>query len=120
MGPFILAWLVGEGIISYRAVKKQKAPPGPGQLLFSSGVFVLLAIMAEFPSARKLAITLAWGFDIGAFMNLWGTGASIVGGQTGNAINGVTGTKAKVLWPPGRAPDNVVIPVAPTSKTTVA
>lgn len=98
MGPFIAAWLVGEGIIVYRSVKNQKAPPGPGQLLLSSGLFVMLALLAEAPSARRLAITLAWGFDIAALMNLWGTGGPKAGKPVGT-------------WPPPPAPDTVIIPV---------
>ena len=98
MGAFVMAWLVGEGIIVYRSVKQQKAPPGPGQLLLSSGVFVLLGLLAEAPKARPLAITLAWGFDIAAFMNLFGTGGPPK-----------ADTKA-VGWPPNKAPDSVIIP----------
>lgn len=95
MGPFLAAWMVGEGIIIYRSVKKQKAPPGPGQLLLSSGVFVMLGLLAESQAIRPLAITLAWGFDIAAFMNLFGAGE-------------VKQTDSQ--WPPSPAPDTVVIP----------
>jgi len=102
MGPFLLAWIVGEGIISYRAVKRQKAPPGPGQLLLSSGVFVILGIIAESPAARPLAITLAWGFDIAAFMNLFGVGGEIKEQPGGNGNPGT--------WPPKLAPNTVIIP----------
>lgn len=99
MGPFIAAWLVGEGIIVYRSVKVQKAPPSPGQLLLSSGLFVMLAILAEAPNARKLAVTLAWGFDIAALMNLFGTGGPKTTAQTSGGT-----------WPPPKAPDTVIIP----------
>jgi hypothetical protein len=90
-----MAWLVGEGIIIYRSVKANKAPPGPGQLLLSSGVFVLLALMAEAKPARTLAIMLAWGFDIAAFMNV-----AQLGTTKGDSA----------LWPPDQAPDDVTIP----------
>lgn len=96
MGAFVMAWLVGEGIIIYRSVKEQKAPPGPGQLLLSSGVFVLLGLLAESPKARTLAITLAWGFDIAAFMNIAGVGGPKEGKGGG--------------WPPAMASDTVTIP----------
>lgn len=80
MGPFILAWMIGEGIIVYRAVTKTHAPPVPGALLASSGLFALLAVVAESDRARPLAVALAYGFDIAAFMNLYppvtGGGAS--------------------------------------------
>lgn len=90
-----MAWLVGEGIIIYRAVKTQKAPPGPGQLIWSSGLFVMLGLLAEAEKARTLATTLAWGFDIAAFMNLWGTGKPKTSGSS---------------WPPSQASSTVVIP----------
>lgn len=106
MGPFIAVWLVGEGIIVYRSVKQQKAPPGPGQLLLSSGLFVMLALLAEAPTARKLAISLGVGFDIAALMNLWGTGGPKAGSQAGN-------------WPPASTPDTVVIPTAGSAEGTV-
>ena len=94
MGPFVAAWLVGEGIITWRAVKSSKAPPSPGQLLVSSGLFVMLALLAESQKARTLAVTLAWGFDIAAFMNLYKVSANTGG-----------------TWPPALAPDTVIIPV---------
>jgi hypothetical protein len=98
MGPFIAAWLVGEGIIVYRSVKVNKAPPSPGGLALSSGLFIMLALLAEARSARTLAITLAWGFDIAALMNLWGTG-----GPKATA----TGDKH---WPPPLASDTQIFP----------
>lgn len=95
MGPFIMAWLVGEGIIIYRSVKVHKSPPGPGQLLLSSGVFVLLALIAETgEGGNRLATTLGWGFNIAAWMNLF-------------ELAPKTGSKA---WPPAAAPDTVIIP----------
>jgi len=102
-GGFIAAWLVGEGIIIYRSVKNQKAPPGPGQLLLSSGVFVVLALLGESQQASKLALTLAWGFDIAALMNLWGTGGPKPDKSGPQA-------KKAILWPPPKAPDTVIIP----------
>lgn len=96
MGAFVAAWLVGEGIIIYRSVKKQHIPPGPGQLLLSSGVFVLLGLLAESPKARPLAVTLAWGFDIAAFFNLF---------KVGVVQDGTPGT-----WPPPQMPDNWILP----------
>jgi hypothetical protein len=98
MGPFVMAWLVAEGIVCYRSVKVQKAPPGPGQLLLSSGVFVALAILAESEKARPLATTLAWGFVAAAFMNLWGTGGP------------KADDKQTAKWPPSIAPNTVTIP----------
>jgi hypothetical protein len=49
------AWLVGEGIIIYRTVTKQKRPPMPGELLASSGLFLLLALLGE-PQPRLASL----------------------------------------------------------------
>jgi hypothetical protein len=70
MGLFTLAWLIGEGIIVVRSVRANHAPPMPGSLIASSGIFALLALLAESDSARPLAVALAYGFDLAAFMNL--------------------------------------------------
>lgn len=95
MAPFILAWLVGEGILTYRAVKATGGPPGPGQLLFSSILFVALGIIAEAPSARQPAMLFAWGLDLAAFMNLAEFGTPK---NTGNS------------WPPKPAAAYQIIP----------
>lgn len=99
MGGLVMAWLVGETIIVYRSVKRHHAPPGPGQLLLSSGVFVLLALMAEIQPARTAATMLAWGFNIAAFTNI---------AQLG------TPKGSESQWPPGSAPDNRVFPEGST------
>ena len=70
MGGLVAAWAVGEGIIIYRAIKQRKAPPMPGQLVATSALFVMLALLAESDRARGLALALAWGFDLAAFLNL--------------------------------------------------
>lgn len=90
-----MAWLVGEGIITYRTVKKFHAPPNPGQLVYTSGVFVLLALLAQSERARSLATLTAWGFDIAAFLNLY---------------KPVTEPTPKVSWPPPELPDTVIFP----------
>jgi hypothetical protein len=96
MGGFVAAWLVGEGILIYRSFKVNKVPPGPGQLLLSSGVFVLLGLLAESKQARPLAVTLAWGFDIAAFMNVASVGA-IKANPSKN-------------WPPQQASTSTIFP----------
>lgn len=83
-GGVLLAWLVAEGIISYRTVKLQHRPPLPGQLLASSGLFVLLA-MLEGPQPQ-LARLLAWGLDIAAVLNLFDKAAP--GSAIGAALAG--------------------------------
>jgi hypothetical protein len=80
MGGLVAAWAVGEGIIVYRAFKRTHAPPMPGMLLASSALFVMLGLLAESDTARPLAVALAWGFDLAAFMNL---APQITGGAAG-------------------------------------
>lgn len=68
MTGLILAWLVGEGIMSYRVVTVNKRPPLPAEVLGTSGLFALLALLGE--AQPQLASLLAWGFDLAAFMAL--------------------------------------------------
>jgi hypothetical protein len=82
MGGLVAAWAVGEGIIIYRAFKRTHAPPMPGALLASSALFVMLALLAESDTARPLAVTLAWGFDLAAWLNL---APQITGGSSSGA-----------------------------------
>lgn len=87
-----MAWLIGEGIIVFRSVRANHAPPMPGALIASSGIFALLALLAESDSARPLAVALAYGFDLAAFMNL---APSITGGGAGTpAPRRATGRRA--------------------------
>jgi hypothetical protein len=74
----IVAWLVGEGLMTYKDVKRNKRPPLPAELLATSGLFVVLGILGE--SAPKLATTLAWGFDMAAFLSLWSAQPNQTGG----------------------------------------
>jgi len=108
MGPFIAAWLVGEGIIIYRSVRRRHIPPGPGELMYSSALFLMLALLAESDKARPLAVTLAWGFDIAAFMNLY---PPVTGPSAGEK-----GAPAQVKgWPPSLIPPTQVLPGAVSS-----
>ena len=77
MRSVILAWLIGEGIIVYRAVAKDHVAPMPGALLATSGLFVMLGILGE--GAPQLAALLGFGFDIAAFMNLEVAGVHLGG-----------------------------------------
>lgn len=70
MGSILAAWLVGEGIVFYRTWKATGGPPLPGQLLATTGLFAVLALVAESGNARPLAQVTAWGFDIAAFLNV--------------------------------------------------
>jgi hypothetical protein len=88
MGGLVAAWAVGEGIIIYRAFKRTHAPPMPGALLASSALFVMLALLAESGTARPLAVTLAWGFDLAAWLNL---APQITGGSATAGTGGAAG-----------------------------
>jgi hypothetical protein len=75
-------WLVAEGIIFYRDVKSDGHVPLPGQLLAASGVFVLLALLAEAgPGAAQLAGTLGGGFVLAAGLNLFAKVSTTAAGQ---------------------------------------
>ena len=106
MGAFVAAWLTGEGIIAYRSVKKNHAPPWPGEMLIASGIFVLLGLLAESQRARPIAVTLAWGFDIAALMNLFPTNP--------NPLANVN----VIPWPPPTAQNTQVIPDGKWSATS--
>lgn len=93
MGAFVAAWLLGQGIIVYRSIRQTHLPPMPGALLASSGLFAGLALLAESQNARPLAVTLAWGFDAAALLNLFptvtsGTGKPATTGGTSAAGTG--------------------------------
>lgn len=102
MRGLIMAWLIGESIIVYRSVTRNHAPPVPGTLIAPTGLFLLLAIIAEYEPARFAATALAFGVDIAALLNLWG-----LGGQAATP----TGAGA------GGGGSSANHPVAPSSET---
>lgn len=69
MGPLILAWLIGEGIVVTRSVKARR-PPMPGQLLVVSALFAGLALVAEYEPARPAATLFAYGIDVAVLMQV--------------------------------------------------
>ena len=69
MTGLILAWLTGEGIMCYRLIQQEHRPPLPADLLGTSGLFLLLAALAE--AQPTLAALLAWGLDLASLLNLW-------------------------------------------------
>jgi hypothetical protein len=70
MGPLILAWLIGEGIITWRSAVKDKRPPAPGQLLAATALFAGLAVLAEYQPARSAAVLFAYGVDAAVLMQV--------------------------------------------------
>src|SRR5260370_25683848 len=96
MGLFTLAWLIGEGIIVTGVGRVTHGPPMPGALIASSGIFALLALIAESDRARPVAVALAYGFDLAAFMNLF---PPVTGGGAGHPAAKVTGPQNKGAAP---------------------
>jgi hypothetical protein len=100
------AWFFAVGLTAYRGWahrvdqngKPVKAPPSPGEMLKTVGLFGILALVNEMVSDEKAHHALAligWGVDIAALINL-------VGGNP-KAIQGGA-------WPPPTAPNFVVLP----------
>lgn len=65
-----LAWLAGLGLITWRGIKASHKPVSPGQYAAASGVYVLLAFLAEYEPAAPVAVLLAWGFDLAVFLQV--------------------------------------------------
>ena len=69
MRGVILTWLIAEGIIIVRSVKVDHGPPIPGMLLATSGLFVLLALLAEAgPDWATVATLIGAGLDVTGLM----------------------------------------------------
>lgn len=90
---FVFAWLLGEGIVIWRWVKNG-APPTPGALLLPSGLFLGLAILAEYQPARTTATVFAYAVDLAILLQV-----------VGNEPKQATG------WPPSQdIPANAILP----------
>jgi hypothetical protein len=88
---FFLAWMAGEAIIFYRW-GKLGAPPTPGVLALSSGLFLGLAVIGEYKPARPAVTAFAFAVDLAILMQVLGI-----------APTGTTG------WPPALIDDPSVI-----------
>lgn len=100
----VLAWLAGEGLVTYRWIKAG-APPTPGTLLATSGFFALLALLHEIPAARTTATLLAVGIDVAALLQV---------------LPGTTAVQA-TGWPPLPIADpTVLLPAGGTGGQTAA
>lgn len=66
----LLAWLGGMGLITWRGVKQYKKPVAPGQYLAASGVYAVLALVAEYQPAAPIAALMAWGFDLAVLLQV--------------------------------------------------
>jgi hypothetical protein len=98
---FFLAWAAGEAIIFYRWAKLG-APPTPGVLAMSSGLFLGLAVIGEYKPARPVVTAFAFAVDAAILMQV-----------LGKAPTGTTG------WPPPLI-DNaaVIFPGSAASSTS--
>jgi hypothetical protein len=89
MGGLILAWMIGEGLIVWRAVKTEHQPPVPGSMLAASALFALLAIAAEYQPARGAATAFAYGIDIAVLLKV------LPGTKAGKPVAGTSGNHPK-------------------------
>jgi hypothetical protein len=60
----VLAAAVGLGIFSWRTIQQYHKPPVPGRLLAGTIVYMLLALLAEYEPATRVAVLAAWGFNV--------------------------------------------------------
>ena len=60
----LLAWIAGIGLVTWRGVRRYHRPVSPGQYAAASGVYAVLALVAEWQPAATTAALLAWGFDL--------------------------------------------------------
>lgn len=91
-GGLTAAWLFGMGLITWRYVAKQHQPPIPGSMLAASGLFALLALVAEYQPAAGAAAAAAWGFDLAALLGLF---PESVAGPTGKTTAAEAAPTAK-------------------------
>lgn len=98
MGGFVGAWVVAEGLLTYRWIK-QKAPPPPGVYLKTTALYVALALIGEAQQARPVVTALAWAWNLAVLVQVAGGGAAAqVTGWPPPAINDPT-----VFLPSGTA-----------------
>ena len=103
MGPFALAWMVAEGLISWQSIKRDKIVPGPGRLAVVSGLYIGLAILSEYRPARGVVTAFAWAVNLAVLVQTAGTKpTSNAAGWAGipcagNAVLFPDGTKASAV-----------------------
>lgn len=83
MKGFTAAWLLGEGIVGFRYIRRDKRIPVPGALAGVTVLFLALAVIADVsPAWRRPVTLLAWGLDVAGLLNLIPAGPA-GGGQIG-------------------------------------
>ena len=90
MKGVMLAWAAGMGIIVYRSVAREHKPPVPGQMLAATGLFALLAAVAEYPPAAPAAGLFAFGVDVAVLMQVL-PGTKTTKAKTTQKTSGKTG-----------------------------
>lgn len=119
-GLFVLAWLAGEGMITWRSAKEQHMPPSPHALLWSTGLFVGLGTLAAYQPAKNLATVLAWGLDLAVLLQvLPGTklATSIKANKNAAGWAGIGVAGNEVLIPDGTAGSTAVYTASASSAT---
>ena len=58
------AWLVGIGLLTWRGVTQYHKPVPAGRYAVASGLYALLALLANYEPAAGVATLTAWGFDL--------------------------------------------------------
>lgn len=70
------AWAVGEGIVIWRAVRRSKHLPVPGDLLGITVLFAVLGWVAEYQPLSGPVTLVAWGLDIAGLLDILPKGLS--------------------------------------------
>jgi len=63
-----LAWLAGMGLLTWRELRDTRHAVPPGRYLAASGLYALLALLAEYQPAARVAALTAWGFDLAVLL----------------------------------------------------
>jgi hypothetical protein len=68
---FMAAWLLGESIVIWREVTRSHKAPAPAQLLGVTGLFAVLALIADVaPNARRTVVMLAFALDLAGLLQI--------------------------------------------------
>ncbi len=96
MSPVLVAaWLLGEGIVSWRVVHREHRVPAPGELLGITGLFLAGALIADiYPAASTLIVVGLFGLDVAAFLNVLpaGLGKQIAQAEAAQGKGGASNT----------------------------
>jgi hypothetical protein len=117
MGALAIAWLLGEGLITWRSASELHMPPSPRQLLLASGLFVGLAVIAEYQPAKNVATAFAFAVDLAVLLQVLpgsGTSSSIKAGSASGWAS-IQGASNTVIIPNGTAADSSANSVSASS-----